>query len=811
MRFPVALLLALVAIALAPVARLEAAATARLEIQSEWAVETSRPVSLLRIGAQPVLLSPARALKLAPDGEVSPIPGGRDLRDFGSAFDDRSAFIAGGRVSGQPSDQVWRIQLASFGLEWASLAALPAPCVNPALALLGDSLFAIGQAAGNGAAFFVRINKTSGAADSLDLPLDLGDPLSLGAQAGNLYLLGRDDNGALRLWRRENTAWVRLRTIPPEGISPLPPAAIGPTHLFYAARNVSSLFSYHTITDTWVSIAGTGGTTLGVIPVNKGLGRVVQTEDGGCSFRTEVVAVPKRHLGFLDYFTLTCYFAANLGIGFWWARRRRDSDDFLRGGGRVQWWAAGLSYMVTGMSSQSLMLLPVAAFTGSWLLLGVAVFQTASALVVAIVFIPLLRRLNLTTVFEYLERRFGRAVRLLGAVLTVLGQTVARMSIVMLLPAMAFSAVTGLNVYMSILLMGGVTILYCLKGGLQAVIWADVFQFALMYGGIAVAVLVVSADVPGGLPAVIATAQEEGKFKVLLLDWDFVRPTVWVFVCLGLSSIFVQASEQPLMQRAFSTPDEKTARKCVMLGAVASLPAQTMLFFVGSALFVFYRRNPGSLDPALPTDSLFPYFVGNELPPGVVGVIVAAIFAAAMSTVSSSLNAISAIAVRDFLLPVRPDSPERTRMALARLATVVAGGASVAIALLMASMDIKSLWEMFVQLFALVGGGFPGIFALGMLTRRANAPGVFIGLLASIGATFAVRNYTSLNVFLYISVAVGTCIVVGYVASLFFAPPARKLDGLTVHTLRRERLRPGTPPASFPGDVQGEPDAPVVR
>jgi Na+/proline symporter len=226
----------------------------------------------------------------------------------------------------------------------------------------------------------------------------------------------------------------------------------------------------------------------------------------------------------------------------------------------------------------------------------------------------------------------------------------------------------------------------------------------------------------------------------------------------------------------------------VILGAVASLPAQTMLFFVGSALFVFYRQNPGSLDPALPNDSLLPYFVGNELPPGIVGLIVAAIFAAAMSTVSSSINAISAITVRDFLLPVRPDSPERTRMRFAFAATVISGGLSMGIALLMASMDIKSLWETFVQLFALIGGGFPGIFALGMLTRRANAPGVAIGLLASIGVTFAVKAYSNLNVFLYISVAVGSCIAVGYVASLFFTPPDRNLDGLTVHTLRRKRL-----------------------
>lgn len=798
---------ALVTAAFAPAT----ASAAWLELQSDHAVEVSRPVSLLRVGGEPVVLSPGGALRLSSDGGALPLSGTRDVRDFGSAHDDHFAFVAGGLQSGQPSAEVWRISVDGGALNWVPLAVLPAPSRNPALAVRGGDLFVIGTAAGDGAAFFIRFNKATGAAESLALPPGFHEALSLGAQAGSLHLVGRDDSGALRLWRRENHVWSAPRRDPPQEIGGLPPVVMGPSHLFYAtASGADPLLSYHTVTDTWIPMPGSAGSTWGMVPLNKGLARLVERDDGGFSFRAETIAVSKKRLAYLDYLALAAYFAANLAIGFWWSRRWRDSDDFLRGGGRMQWWAAGISYMATGMSSQSLMLLPVAAYVGSWLLLGVGIFQTASALVVAVVFVPLLRRLNLTTVFEYLEQRFGRAVRLLGAALTVLGQIVARMSIVMLLPAMAFSVVTGLNVYLSILLMGGVTIAYCLKGGLQAVIWTDVFQFALMYGGIAIAVIVVSADLQGGLPAVISTAHEEGKFKVLLFDWDFVRPTIWVFVCLGLGSIFVQASEQPMMQRAFSTPDEKTARKCVILGALASLPAQTMLFFVGSALFVFYRQNPGSLDPVLPTDSLLPYFVGNELPAGVVGLIMAAIFAAAMSTVSSSINAISAITVRDFLLPVRPDSPERTRMRVAFAATLISGGLAIGIALLMASMDIKSLWETFVQLFALVGGGFPGIFALGMMTRRANSPGVWIGLLASIGVTAAVKAYSDLNVFLYISIAVGSCIGVGYVASLFFPPPDRNLDGLTVHTLRRKRPRLGGPSIGS-GFASNVPEEAMVR
>ena len=149
-----------------------------------------------------------------------------------------------------------------------------------------------------------------------------------------------------------------------------------------------------------------------------------------------------------------------------------------------------------------------------------------------------------------------------------------------------------------------------------------------------------------------------------------------------------------------------------------------------------------------------------------------------------TLDAISAILVRDFLMPFRPESSEGTRMKLARATTVVVGVLATGIATLMAGMNIQSLWETFAALMALIGGGFPGIFALGLLTRRANARGVAIGLVASIAITFAVKHYTATNVFLFTSVAVGSCIGVGYAASLLFSPPARSLAGLTIRTLR---------------------------
>lgn len=741
--------------------------------------------TLLRAGGEILVLGDQAAWRIGPDGDLRAVAGRAAPRDCGTAQDARFGWVVGGVESNRPSALVWRVAFGAAGLEWTRLAELPEACTSPAAVVAERELLVVGRGS-TGAPFGARIRLDGGAVETLDLPAELAEPLALAAQANALLLLGRDAGGAQQFWRRTDGTWTRLRSplIPLRAHSPV---WVGPAHLLFGSADASRpLALWHSITDTWTLPGNAKGETLTLCDAGGGRWvRVVREAEGTWALRAERLEHRKRGLTWLDYAMLGGYFALNLLIGFVCAKRRADSDHFFRAGGRLQWWALGISYMATGLSSISFMAYPATAYANDWLLIGVPVFQSAAVVAAGFLFIGLFRRLNVTTVFEYLEARFGRAIRLLAAAFMVLSQIGGRLSIVMLLPAMAFSAVTGLNVYASVALMGVVTVIYCLKGGMKAVVWTDVLQFVLMYGALGVALAAVAGDVPGGLGAVLNTAHAQGKLRAFLLEPDLVRPTVWVFGCLAVTTVFLQLSDQTLMQRALSAPDEKAARRSVMLAGVLNLPIGVLLFFIGTALFVFYGRHPERLDPALPNDSIFPFFVGNELPHGVVGLIIAGIFAAAMSTVSGSVNAIAAIVVRDFVMPVRPGSDEPMRMRWARATTVAAGGLATAIALVMAGMNIRSLWETFAALMALIGGGFPGIFALGLLTRRANAPGVALGLAASILITFAVRQFTETNVFLFTSVAVGSCMAVGYVASLLFAPPQRPLAGLTIHTLER--------------------------
>lgn len=758
-----------------------------MRVEWQCALTNVAHAALLRASGELVVVAGDAAWRVATDGSLRAVKSRRAPQEFGTAHDARFGWVIGGVESNQLSARVWRVALGTTDLEWTQVAALPEPCALPAAAVFEGALIVAGRGPAGGV-FGARVQPESGAVESFALPSELAQPLGLAAQSRAVVLAGRDTAGALRLWRWEDGKWSSLRA-PPFALRAQSPVWIGPAHVLFAgADGASALTLWHSITDTWTVVGDAGGETLALADAGGGRwARLVRGTDGALALRLERLEHRKRGLAWLDYAMLGGYFALNLLIGFVCAKRRADTDHFFRGSGRIQWWALGISYMATALSSISFMAYPATAYASDWLLIGVPLFQSAAVVAAGFLFIGLFRRLNVTTVFEYLEARFGRAIRLLAAAFMVLSQIGGRLSIVMLLPAMAFSAVTGLNVYVSVALMGAVTVVYCLKGGMKAVVWTDVLQFALMYGALGVALAAVAGDVPGGLGAVLNTAQVEGKLRAFLFDLDLVRPTVWVFGGLAVTTVFLQLSDQTLMQRALSAPDERTARRSVMLAGLLNLPIGVLLFFIGTALFVFYGRHPERLDPALPNDSIFPFFVGNELPHGVVGLIIAGIFAAAMSTVSGSVNAIAAIVVRDFWLPRRPASDEATQMRLARATTVAAGGLATAIALVMAGLNIRSLWETFAALMALIGGGFPGIFALGLLTRRANAPGVAIGLAASIVITFVVKQCTATNVFLFTSVAVGSCMAVGYVASLFFAASPRPLAGLTIHTLERRR------------------------
>lgn len=503
-------------------------------------------------------------------------------------------------------------------------------------------------------------------------------------------------------------------------------------------------------------------------------------------------------LGVADYLVIALYLGFSVAIGWWVQRRKQTSgNDYFLGGGRVPMWAGAVSWYATAVSSVSFMALPAAAYGGNWLPMMVGPAGSVGGFIVAFAFVGILRRLNAPTIFIYLERRFSVRVRLIVAALAMILKIFGRASVIMVLPALALSAATGLNVYFSIVMMGLVTTAYSMKGGFAAVIWTDVLQVAVMFGGVIMMVWYAAAGVEGGLAGIVEIAAAADKFQFVSWDLSFSKVTGWVLLGFTLGSVFVIVSDQALVQRALAASDIRSARRTVLVGSILGFPSNAVFFFVGTALFAFYQANPERLAAGLPNDAIVGYFIAHELPRGIVGLIIAGIFAAAMSTLSSSVSAVAAIGASDFLSVLRPASHDAVRVTLGRTLTLFAGIFATAMALWVASLETASLWDKSVRLLALFGGPLPGIFALGMLTRRAHERGVIIGAVAGLATIIYIQNFTSITSFFHSFVAFIVTLVVGYLGSLGPRPAGARphLDGLTIWDLTaRAPARPAPTP-----------------
>jgi SSS family transporter len=410
----------------------------------------------------------------------------------------------------------------------------------------------------------------------------------------------------------------------------------------------------------------------------------------------------------------------------------------------------------------------------------------ASAPFVIRLFLPFFRKVDAVSAYHYLEKRFNRFVRQFASASFVLFQ-LGRMGVVLYLPALALRVVTPLSEQQSILLMGVLSILYCTLGGLQAVVWSDAIQSFVLMGGALFSLILMLTLADGGLAGFFATAHEHGKFTLIQADFSmnsFMSTALWVVILGGLAQNLISySSDMSIVQRYMSVSDTARAKKAIWTNALACIPSSLLFFGIGTALFVFYAHHPEKLDPGFKTDAIFPLFIARELPAGLSGLVVAGLFAAAQSTISTSINSMSTAVVEDFVRPWRLFKTERSLLHLGRVLTVLFGMGGLALALLFASSDIMSLWDQFMTILGLFGAPMCGLFCLGIFTTRANAPGAMIGALCGAGGLFLVQRYTATHFLLYAVAGIVLCFVTGYGASLFFAPPGHSIRGLTLSTL----------------------------
>lgn len=476
--------------------------------------------------------------------------------------------------------------------------------------------------------------------------------------------------------------------------------------------------------------------------------------------------------GWLNYSVIGLYFLISLGIGLYFSYKQRSTDDYFVGGGRIPWWASGLSVFGTLLSAITFMAIPAKSFTTDWAFFFLNIAAIVITPVIAYIFIPYFNKLKITTAYEFLEDRFNYAARAFGSLSFILFQ-LGRIGIVLLLPSLAISIVTGISVETSILIMGIICIIYTTFGGIEAVIWTDVFQVIILMGGSILVVIWFLTHTEMPFSEMITYAQDKQKFNLVDLSFNFTDSTFWVVFIGGLASAMVsQGTDQTVVQRYLTSTDINDSRKTLYTNAVLTLPATIIFFGIGTLLFIFYTQQPERLTPGLTNnDSIFPWYIVNELPKGISGLIIGGIFSAAMSSISSSLNSVSTAFCNDFYKRFNPEKSDRNLLKVAKIATVAIGVFGILFALWMANSNIKSLWDQFYKFLGLFTGGLGGMFLLGMLTKTANGNGTIIGLVLSALVTWLVSIYTDINFLMYSLIGLVSCYVFGYLFSLIFKKP----------------------------------------
>lgn len=607
-----------------------------------------------------------------------------------------------------------------------------------------------------------------------------GQVQALLAQGTRLYLAtGNAQAPQLASWSR-GEGWRGLGALP-GAIVPGSAQTLGQAHLMFLLQGQPDLRTFHTITHAWNRMPlATASQAVQATAMGNGL----IWSDGGGQLQSAVIESGKYLLKWQDWAVIVVYLVSVIGIGgyFYLREKRQSTSDFFVGGRSIPFWAAGISLYATNTSSISFIAIPAKAFETNWQYMTNNLIAVLGLMFVAVWIVPLLRRLNLMSVFSYLETRFHPGIRMLASALCIAMQVGARMSVILFLPALAIATITGISVALSVVLMGVFTIIYTAMGGMKAVIWTDVVQVIVKMGGAIFAIGFIIWHLPGGMPEFFDVAMADQKMKTFDFSFDLTKATVWGFVFLVLFDVVLTfPKDQVLMQRTLSTSSAREAGRSIWAFAAIMIPGGLVFYSIGTALFVYYKAHPERLNPTLPIDATFPLFIAAELPTGVTGLIVAGIFAAAMATLSSIMNSVATLVSVDFYERLVKQPDQRRSVLFAEITTVVVGLVGIGLALLMSRYDIHSLFDVSIELAGLLGGGFAGSYTLGMFTRRANSPGVAIGIGGSIVLTFVAWWYDLVHPYFYLGISILLSIVIGYIASLFFPRTQRSLDGLTIY------------------------------
>ena len=475
----------------------------------------------------------------------------------------------------------------------------------------------------------------------------------------------------------------------------------------------------------------------------------------------------EKGIGALNMIVIIIYFLILAFMGYYFSKKQKNTDDYFKGGGRLPWWAVGLSIFGTSLSAITFMAIPAKAFATDWSYLVLNIGIVAVAPLVMFYFIPFFRKLNVTTAYEFLEQRFNATIRVICSVSFILFQ-IGKMGIVLFLPAIALNIVTGIDIFLCIGLMGVLSIIYTAIGGIEAVVWTDALQVGVLMGGAIAIVCIAASHVDGGFTGIVQEGLADSKFDLGSTQFDIKQSTLWTVIIGSIfTNITTYGTDQTMVQRYMTTKTEGQAQKSAATNAVLAIPATLLFFFVGTALFVFYKQNPTQMSLTLTEgDAILPWYIFSQLPAGVVGLLISGIFAAAMSTLSSSLNSSATAYVVDIHHKIFRKKSTDNDLRVAKICTLLLGVISISFAFMMATWNVQPMWDEFNKILGIILGSMGGLFLLGMLTKRANSFGALCGMIGSFAIQFIFLQNQTIHLLLFTATGFVSCFIIGYLASL---------------------------------------------
>jgi len=482
----------------------------------------------------------------------------------------------------------------------------------------------------------------------------------------------------------------------------------------------------------------------------------------------------------LDLIIFLVYVLGVLGIGGIFYRRNKTSSSYILGDQSVPTWVVSLSFFATFVSSISYLALPGNAYQGNWSALTFSLSIPVAAVVAIYLFIPLYRKVNSPSAYAYLEQRFGYWARLYASTMYLLTQFM-RAGTILYLMALTLEAVFDWNLLPIIVFTGGIVAIYSVIGGIQAVVWTDAVQAVVLIGGALLTIIYLLQGMPLGVAESLEVAVERGKFSLGSFDLSLAEGTFWVILVYG---IFINLQnygiDQNYVQRYMIARSQGEARKAAFWGGLLYLPVSIMFLFIGSCLYAYYNTGapqlPSILAGAEKADQVFPYFVVNQLPAGITGVLIASIFAAGMSTLSTSFNSAATVILTDFAGRwSRQSLKDHQKLRILYLGTL--GVAIIGVLVAIAMINVKSALDAWWKLASVFSGGMLGLFLLGVLSKSRNNLGAIVGTVCGLAIilwltlmdVFYTPDDIPFRIHAYLIIVIGTLVIflVGFLIGIF--------------------------------------------